>query len=45
MAEGALGDMNAAVTDFKYANHLNPKMTVIIQELQTLGITPETPIQ
>ena len=45
MAEGALGDMNAAVTDFKYANHLNPKMTVIIQELQALGITPETPIQ
>jgi tetratricopeptide (TPR) repeat protein len=45
MAEGALGDMNAAVTDFKYANHLNPKMTVIIQELQTLGITPETPVQ
>ena len=45
MAEGALGDMNAAVTDFKYANHLNPKITVIIQELQTLGITPETPIQ
>jgi hypothetical protein len=45
MAEGALGDMNAAITDFKYANHLNPKMTVIIQELQSLGITPETPIQ
>jgi len=45
MAEGALGDMNAAITDFKYANHLNPKMAVVIQELQTLGIPPETPIQ
>jgi tetratricopeptide (TPR) repeat protein len=45
MAEEALGDMNSAVADFKRANHLNPKMTVIIQQLQTLGITPETPIQ
>jgi tetratricopeptide (TPR) repeat protein len=45
MAEGALGDMNAAITDFKYANHLNPKMAVVIQELQTLGIPPETPIK
>ena len=31
MAEGALGNMNAATTDFKYANHLNPKLTVIIK--------------
>lgn len=44
MAEEALGDMNSAVADFKQANHLNPKMTVIIQKLQSLGITPETPI-
>ncbi len=45
MAEEALGDMNSAVADFKQANHLNPKMTVIIQKLQSLGITPETPVQ
>lgn len=45
MAEEALGDMNSAIADFKYANHLNPKMTVIIQKLQSLGITPETPIK
>jgi hypothetical protein len=44
MAEAALGNMNAAISDFKYANHLNPKMTVVIDELQSLGITPETPL-
>ena len=44
MAEEALGDMNSAITDFKQANHLNPKMTVIIQKLQSLGINPEPPI-
>jgi hypothetical protein len=45
MAEEALGDMNSAIADFKQANHLNPKMTVVIQQLQTMGITPETPVQ
>jgi hypothetical protein len=45
MAEAALGDMNSAISDFKRANHLNPKMAVVIQELQTLGLAPETPIQ
>jgi hypothetical protein len=45
MAEEALGSMDPAIKDFKQANHLNPKMTVIIQQLQTLGIAPETPIQ
>jgi hypothetical protein len=45
MAEEALGNMESAIKDFKQANHLNPKMTVIIQKLQTLGISPETPIQ
>ena len=45
MAEEALGDMNSAIADFRRANHLNPKMTVVIQQLQTLGITPEIPIQ
>ena len=45
MAEEALGNMDSAIKDFKQANHLNPKMTVIIQQLQTLCIAPETPIQ
>ena len=45
MAEEALGNMDSAIKDFKQANHLNPKMTVIIQQLQTLGISPEIPVQ
>ncbi len=45
MAEEALGNMDSAIKDFKQANHLNPKMAVIIQQLQTLGIAPETPVQ
>jgi uncharacterized protein YvpB len=45
MAEQSLGDMNSAIADFRQANHLNPKMAVVIQVLQGLGIAPETPIQ
>ncbi len=44
MAEQALGDGSDAIADFKQANHLNPKMQVVIQKLQSLGITPEKPI-
>ncbi len=45
MAEQAVGETNAAIVDYQQANHLNPKMAVIIQALESLGITPETPIQ
>ena len=45
MAEQAIGQTNAAIADFEMANHLNPKMVVIIQKLQSMGITPETPIK
>jgi len=44
MAEQATGQTNSAIADFSAANHLNPKMTAIIQALQSLGITPETPL-
>ena len=42
MAEQAAGNLAAAVDDFKQANHLNPKMTAIIQAMQSVGIAPET---
>ena len=45
MAEQALGDKATAITDFKRANHLNPEMQAAVQALQSLGITPETPVQ
>ena len=45
MAEQALGDTTDAIADFKKANYLNPKMAAIIQALQSLGITPEKPIE
>jgi uncharacterized protein YvpB len=45
MAEQALGDMTDAVADFKRANHLNPNMQAAIQALESLGITPEKPVQ
>jgi hypothetical protein len=45
MAEQALGDKVTAINDFKRADHLNPEMQPAIQALQSLGITPETPVQ
>jgi tetratricopeptide (TPR) repeat protein len=45
MAEQAVGQTNAAIADLQQANHLNPKMAVIIQALENLGLTPETPIK
>jgi len=45
MAEQAVGQTNAAIADYEMANHLNPKMAVIIQKLQDMGITPETPVK
>jgi hypothetical protein len=45
MAEQALGDTTDAIVDFKKANYLNPKMVVIIQVLQSLGIAPVKPIE
>jgi hypothetical protein len=43
MAQQAIGNTSGAIEDFKTANHLNPRMTAIIQALQSLGIPPETP--
>ncbi len=45
MAEEASGDSPSAVADFQRANHLNPMMTVVIQKLESLGLTPETPVK
>ena len=45
MAEQATGDMTDAIADFKRADHLNPSMQAAVQALQSLGITPEKPIQ
>ena len=43
MAQQAIGNTTGAIDDFKTANHLNPRMAAIIQALQSLGISPETP--
>ena len=45
MAEQASGATAAAVADFQQANHLNPRMTAIIQALQSIGAAPETPLK
>jgi tetratricopeptide (TPR) repeat protein len=45
MAEQASGDLAAASADFQRANHLNPRMTAIIQALQNLGLAAETPVK
>ena len=44
MAEEASGDNASAIADFQRANHLNPRMTVIAEKLQSLGLIPETPL-
>jgi hypothetical protein len=45
MAEQASGNLPAAIADFQQANHLNPRMTAIIQALQSVGGIPETPVK
>lgn len=45
MAEQATGNMPAALADYQSANHLNPKMTAVIDVLQSLGIKPEVPVK
>lgn len=45
MAKRAIGDLGGAAADLKIANHLNPKMPVIIQAMQDLGVAPETPVK
>ncbi|MEI6289520.1 MAG: C39 family peptidase [Chloroflexota bacterium] len=44
MAEQASGNLSAAIADYQTANHLNPKMSAIIDVLQSLGLKPETPV-
>ncbi|NCP87763.1 MAG: hypothetical protein CO094_06980 [Anaerolineae bacterium CG_4_9_14_3_um_filter_57_17] len=44
MAEQAAGNTAAALADFQAANHINPRMSAIIQALQSLGAVPETPL-
>jgi tetratricopeptide (TPR) repeat protein len=45
MARQASGDLGGAESDYRAANHLNAKMPAIIQALQSLGVSPETPVK
>jgi tetratricopeptide (TPR) repeat protein len=45
LAKQAIGEIDNAIADLKLANHLNPKMTAIIQALQSAGVSPEVPVK